>query len=56
MVNVNITDLAGRLMDTFNYDPNAGAAEFGKAFNNGIYLVTARQGDKTTVTRIVKTN
>lgn len=56
MVTVNITDLAGRLMDTFNYDPNAGAAEFGKSFNNGIYLVTARQGDKTTVTRIVKTN
>jgi hypothetical protein len=55
-VDVRVTDLAGRLVNNFTYDSQAGTMEFGKDLNNGIYLVTAQQGDKTSVTRIVKTN
>jgi hypothetical protein len=55
-VNVRVTDMAGRLVDNFNYSANEGALEFGKNFNSGVYFVTAQQGEKITMTRIVKTN
>ncbi len=55
-IDVRITDLAGRVVESFNYNTEAGSMEFGENFNNGVYFVTAQQGDITHVTRIVKTN
>lgn len=55
-VAIRVTDMAGRLVDTFNYNANEGAMEFGRNLNDGVYFVTAQQGEKITMTRIVKSN
>lgn len=55
-VNVQVADLSGRVVDQFTYDTAAGSVDFGNNLNTGVYLVTARQGDLTSVTRIIKTN
>lgn len=53
---VRVTDMAGRSIDTFTYDSSAGIMNFGQNLSNGIYVVTAQQGDKTTQIKIVKSN
>jgi hypothetical protein len=53
---VNVTDMTGRTVDTFTYDAHAGMMTFGQDLSNGIYMVTAQQGNKTTQSKIVKTN
>lgn len=53
---VRVTDMAGRSVDTFTYDASAGMMTFGQDLSNGIYVVTAQQGNKTTQTKIVKSN
>jgi len=53
---VTITDLSGRMIDTFNFDGSRNTVQFGKSLMNGIYLVTVQQGDFKNVTRILKTN
>jgi hypothetical protein len=53
---VRVTDMAGRSVDTFTYDGSAGMMTFGQDLSNGIYVVTAQQGNKTTQTKIVKSN
>jgi len=53
---VRVTDMAGRSVDTFTYDATAGMMTFGQDLSNGIYVVTAQQGNKTTQTKIVKSN
>ncbi len=55
-VDVRITDMAGRTIENMIYDTQAGSMEFGENLTDGIYLVSAQQGDHTTVTRIVKTH
>ena len=47
---------AGRTIENLIYDTQAGSMEFGENLTDGIYLVSAQQGDHTTVTRIVKTH
>lgn len=53
---VSIYDLSGRNIDSFQYDSNSSAVEFGENLTNGIYFVTVAQGEAKSVTRIVKTN
>jgi len=53
---VRVTDMAGRTVDTFNYDAHAGMMTFGQELSNGIYMVSAQQGEKTSQLKIVKTN
>lgn len=55
-VSVRITDLSGRLVDSFLYDHHAGSVEFGESLQSGVYLLSAQQGDHISVTRIVKSN
>ena len=52
---IRITDMTGRLVDNFAYNTNEGTLEFGKNLNDGVYFVTAAQGAKTTMSRIIKT-
>lgn len=54
-VDIRITDMTGRLVDKFAYNTNEGTLEFGKNLNDGVYFVTAAQGAKTTMSRIIKT-
>ena len=53
---VTITDLSGRIIDTFNFDGSQNKVQFGKNLMNGIYMVMVQQGDFKNVTRILKTN
>jgi hypothetical protein len=53
---VTITDLSGRVIDTFNFDGSQNKVQFGKNLMNGIYMVMVQQGDFKNVTRILKTN
>ena len=53
---VQVSDLSGRLMDQFIVDPASGSTRFGANLNNGVYMVAVKQGDNSTVTRIVKAN
>jgi hypothetical protein len=53
---VQVADMSGRLVDNFIVDPSAGSVRFGTNLTTGIYLVTIRQGDNITSTRVVKTN
>lgn len=55
-INVRVTDMAGRSVDSFTYDAAAGMMSFGQDLSNGIYIVTAQQGNKTTQSKIVKNN
>lgn len=55
-VTVRITDLSGRLVDSFQYDHYAGSVEFGEGLHSGVYLLTAQQGNQVSVARIVKSN
>jgi hypothetical protein len=53
---VTITDLSGRLVDTFNFDGSQNTVQFGNNLMNGVYMVTVQQGDFKNVTRVLKTN
>jgi hypothetical protein len=53
---VTITDLSGRLVDTFNFDGSQNTIQFGNNLMNGVYMVTVQQGDFKNVTRVLKTN
>lgn len=53
---VTITDLSGRVVDTFNFDNSQNTVQFGKNLMNGIYMVTVQQGEFKNVTRVLKTN
>ena len=53
---VTITDVSGRITDTFNFDGSQNTVQFGKNLNTGIYMVTVQQGDFKNITRILKTN
>jgi hypothetical protein len=53
---VTITDVSGRIIDTFNFDGSQNTVQFGKNLNTGIYMVTVQQGDFKNITRILKTN
>lgn len=55
-IDVRITDMMGRLVENFNYDTQAGSMEFGEGLSDGVYIVTAQQGNNTNVTRVVKTH
>jgi len=53
---VTITDLSGRLIETFQFDGGENTIQFGKNLMNGIYMVTVQQGDFKNVTRVLKSN
>lgn len=55
-VDVRVTDMTGRLVDSFSYDTQAGSSQFGESLSDGVYLVTVQQGDNINTTRIVKTH
>jgi hypothetical protein len=53
---VTISDVSGRLIETFQLDGSENTVQFGKNLMNGIYMVTVQQGDFKNVTRVLKTN
>ena len=53
---VNIFDVTGRMVETFEYTYNAGLVHFGDALNSGVYFLSVQQGDTKNVTRLVKSN
>jgi hypothetical protein len=53
---VNIFDVTGRMVDTFEYTYNAGLVHFGDALNSGVYFLSVQQGETKNVTRLVKSN
>ncbi|MFN5345592.1 MAG: T9SS type A sorting domain-containing protein [Bacteroidota bacterium] len=53
---VTVTDLSGRIVETFNFDGSQNTVQFGKNLMNGIYMVTVEQGDFKNVTRVLKSN
>jgi len=53
---VTVTDLSGRVVETFNFDGSQNTVQFGKNLMNGIYMVTVEQGDFKNVTRVLKSN
>ncbi len=53
---VTVTDLSGRVVETFNFDGSQNTIHFGKDLMNGIYMVTVEQGDFKNVTRVLKSN
>jgi len=53
---VTVTDLSGRVVETFNFDGSQNTVQFGKNLMNGIYMVTVQQGDFKNVTRVLKSN
>ncbi|MFM7015166.1 MAG: T9SS type A sorting domain-containing protein [Bacteroidota bacterium] len=53
---VTITDLSGRVVETFNFDGSENTVQFGNDLLNGIYMVTVQQGEFKNVTRVLKTN
>lgn len=55
-VDVRVTDMTGRIVETFNYDVHAASVAFGNNLSDGLYMVTATQGDNTSISRIVKTH
>lgn len=53
---ITITDLSGRIIETFNFDGSQNKVQFGKNLMNGLYMVTVQQGEFKNVTRVLKTN
>jgi hypothetical protein len=52
---VTVNDMSGRQVSSFMADSGAGTVRFGSDLTDGIYIVSVRQGENQTTTRIVKT-
>lgn len=53
---VTVTDLSGRVIETFNFDGSQNTVQFGNNLMNGVYMVTVQQGEFKNVTRVLKSN